>query len=33
MSNLYGLYASVGTKGFSISLTVSDLIFVRKLDE
>ena len=27
---LYGLYCSVETKGFSISLTVSDLIVLRK---
>ena len=27
---LYGLSGSVETKGFSISLTVSDLIFLRK---
>ena len=27
---LYGLHGSVETKGFSISLTVSNLIFLRK---
>ena len=31
MSSLYGLLSSVETKGFSISLTVSDLILLDNL--